>query len=143
MAMTQSPGAICDESPNFTSGSGRRRLLDELDQRAVGELIAADQLRVVELVVVAVERHLNLRRVLDDVVVGQDEAVLADDEAGARGALRSAAAGGSGRAALVAGSGTSIARRVGGAEEAAEQIVVAAPPPKKSDEVLPRPSSRS
>ena len=43
--------------------------------------------------VVAVEDDLDLGRVLDDVVVGEDEAVLADDEAGARRARRSARAG--------------------------------------------------
>src|SRR5205807_5340218 len=35
--------------------------------------------------VVAKERHLDFRRVLDDVIVRDDEAVLADDEAAAFG----------------------------------------------------------
>ena len=49
--------------------------------------IAADHLGGVRVVVfVAEELHFDLGRVLDHVVVGQDEAVLrADDEAGAGG----------------------------------------------------------
>ena len=43
IATTQSPGCICDESPNFTSVRSRLRV-DQLDQRAVGQRIAADDL---------------------------------------------------------------------------------------------------
>ena len=60
------------------------RLLGQLDERAVGQRVAADHLRRVFLVrILAVERHFDLRRALDDVVVRQDEAGLVDDEAGA------------------------------------------------------------
>src|SRR5262249_31325128 len=62
------------------------RLLGELDERAVGQRVPADDLRLVHLLVVlAVERDLDLRRAFDDVVVGEDEAGLVDDEARARG----------------------------------------------------------
>src|SRR5262249_18414394 len=61
------------------------RLLRELDERAVRQRIVPDQLRVVALVrVFAEERDLNLRGAVDDVVVREDQAVLADDEAGPR-----------------------------------------------------------
>jgi hypothetical protein len=50
------------------------RLLGQLNQGAVGQRIAADDLGIVFLVVVfTVERDLDLRRALDDVVVRQDE----------------------------------------------------------------------
>src|SRR5207237_8054399 len=53
---------------------------------ALGARVAADHLRRIFLILVlAVERDLNLRRALHDVIVGQDEARLVDDEAGARG----------------------------------------------------------
>ena len=92
MAITQSPGSIWLESPNFASGSGAVRFLDELKKRAVGQRIASDDFRfVVVLVLVVEELHFDLRRAFDDVVVRQDEAVLVDDEAragGLRGASR-------------------------------------------------------
>ena len=44
IAITQSPGCICAESPNFASCSGVRRHLGELDQRAVGQRVVADHL---------------------------------------------------------------------------------------------------
>ena len=87
MAITQSPAAICAESPNLASRQRMLRHLRQLDQRAVGERIAADHLGGVGVVVfVAEELHFDLGRVLDHVVVGEDEAVLrVDDEAGAGG----------------------------------------------------------
>ena len=142
MAMTQSPGAICDESPNLTSGIGAVGLLDELDERAVGQLIAADQLRRIEPLVVAVERHLNLRRALDDVVVGQDEAVLADDEAGAGCARHLRPAAIAARPGSCSGRVRS-ARCVGPAEKPAEQVVVATAATEEIGKILPWPSSRS
>ena len=45
IAITQSPGCICDESPNLASGSGVLGLSIELNQRAVGQRVAADHLR--------------------------------------------------------------------------------------------------
>ena len=101
------------------------RLFGELNQRAVGQRIAADELRRVRLVVVfAEERDLDLGGVLDHVIVGEDEAVLADDEAGARGARSSARAGAGAppplprpRAALAS------SWLAGSAEEAVEEVV--------------------
>ena len=62
--------------------------LDQLDQGAVGQRIAADDLGfVVDVGFLAEERDLDLGGALDDVVVGEDVAVLADHEAGA-GRLR-------------------------------------------------------
>ena len=97
------------------------RHLGQLDQRAVGERIPADHLGGVGVVVfVAQKLHFDLGRVLDHVVVGQDEAVLrADDEAGAGGcrfllALGPAAAPGIVLLILLARAG---------AEEPAEEVV--------------------
>ena len=60
IAITQSPGWIWDESPNLISGSGWSGFLGQLDQRAVGQRIAADDPRFVQLILIlAVERHLN------------------------------------------------------------------------------------
>ena len=62
------------------------RLVDQLDQRAVGQRIAADDLGlVVDVVFFAEEVDFDLGRAFDDVIVGEDVAVLADDEAGAGG----------------------------------------------------------
>ena len=71
---------------------------------------------IAHVVVIAVEVDLDLGGALDDVIVGEDEAVLADDEAGARGERRSARV-----LALPA-----LAARRLAAEEALEQIVAAA-----------------
>ena len=57
-----------------------------LEEGEVGGGIRADQLRLVGVLVR--ERHLDLLRALDDVVVGDDVAGLVDDEAGAEGLLR-------------------------------------------------------
>ena len=57
IAITQSPAAICDESPNFASGSGVARFLRQLNQGAVGELVAADQLGLVLLIVILAEQR--------------------------------------------------------------------------------------
>ena len=63
----------------------RRRHLGQLDQRAVGQRVAADDLRRVAFrPAVAEEADLDVFRVFDDVVVGEDEPALVDDEAGAR-----------------------------------------------------------
>src|SRR4029450_10100551 len=60
-------------------------MLEHLDQRAVGERILADHLRLVsDIRVVAEQPDLDLGRFFDDVVVREDEAVAADDEPGAR-----------------------------------------------------------
>src|SRR5207248_2580459 len=79
--------------------------LDELNQRAVGERVLAEHLRrVADVGVVAPEHDFDLRRVLDDVVVREDEAVLADDEPGA-GRPRRLLARRFARAALAAAAG--------------------------------------
>ena len=76
------------------------RLLGQLDQRAVGQRVAADHLGLVaDVALVTVEIHLDLGGALDDVVVGEDVAVLADDEAGAAGDA-TCSRGAAGRAAL-------------------------------------------
>ena len=69
----------------------RGRHLGQLNERAVGQRVAADDLGRVEMLVRirhvgAEEADLDLVGVLDDVIVGEDEARLVDDEAGA-GAL--------------------------------------------------------
>ena len=93
------------------------RLVDQLQERRVGELIAADHLRVVLRLVVSEQRHLDLGRILDDVVVGDDEAVLADDEAAALGVGH--------RLALAAASSALVVLARSGrcTEEAPEEIV--------------------
>src|SRR5215831_13190769 len=57
-------------------------MFHQLNERAVGKRIASDHLHGVGGFVVQIQADLDLDRVLDDVVVGADEAVLADDEAG-------------------------------------------------------------
>ena len=62
------------------------RLLRQFNQGAIGQRIAADDLRVVLLVVIfAVERHLDLVGPFDDVIVREDESRFVDDEAGPGG----------------------------------------------------------
>ena len=89
----------------------QRTLLDQLDQRAVGQRIPADDTGLVAVFLVAflaVELDTDLVRVLDDVVVGQDQpGGVVDDEAGA------------GARALLGLVGLLFRR----AEEAAEQLV--------------------
>ena len=90
IAITQSPGCICSESPNLASASAsRRRLLDQLDEGAVGERIAADDLRVVAYSLVARRRRSSPRSSSAPsttwLLVRMSPA-LVDDEAGA-GAL--------------------------------------------------------
>src|SRR5215207_1319022 len=67
MATTQSPGCICAESPNFASCS-----------------VATDDLRRVALRAAAAEQaDADVVGVFDDMIVGEDETGLVDDEAGA------------------------------------------------------------
>jgi hypothetical protein len=65
----------------------RRALLDQLDEGAVGQRIAADHAGFVAVFLVAflaIELDADLGGVLDDVVVGEDQAgAVVDDEAGA------------------------------------------------------------
>ena len=82
MAMTQSPGAIRLESPRVATDSSPIGPLDQLEQGAVGQAIAAEHARLVPFLVVE-ELHLDARRVLHHVVVGQDQPRAVDDEAGA------------------------------------------------------------
>src|SRR5206468_11317855 len=65
-----------------------RKLLVDLDayERQVGARIGADHLRHV-VVAIAGQVDLDLGGVLDDVVVGQDGAVVADQETGAAALL--------------------------------------------------------
>src|SRR5262245_62022234 len=56
-------------------------LFSELDQGSVSQRVLADQFRRIRLIVVlTVERHFDLRRVVDHLVVGEDQAVLAADD---------------------------------------------------------------
>src|SRR5712672_3530620 len=66
------------------------RLFGQLDERAVGQGVLTNELRGIRLIVVfAEERHFDLRRVVDHVVIGEDEAILAaDDEARSGGDRR-------------------------------------------------------
>ena len=77
MAMTQSPGCICAESPNFASGSAWSGFSVSSMQRAVGERVASHHARAIpDVVFLAVQRDLHLVGALHDVVVGEDEAFL-------------------------------------------------------------------
>ena len=147
IAITQSPAAICDESPNLASGSGwfgfSVSWISALSVSGSRPISFA----LIELVeVFAVERHFDLARALDDVVVREDQAVLADDEAGAGGHRGLLAA-----APVVArrcpcGWSPRIAGAAGLAEEAAEQIVgraAAAAPAEEVRQVLRRAASIS
>src|SRR5207248_6399342 len=98
------------------------------------ELIAPHELGVVLLLVVAEQRHLDLRRIFDVVVVREDVAILADDEAGARGArgLRTPLI----AAAVPVAAATLILLLAGAAEESMEEIVGRAPAAKEVGEVL-------
>src|SRR5207244_3632809 len=120
-------------------------LFRELDERAVGQGVAADQLCGIRCVVIlAEERDFDLGRILDDVVVCEDETLLADDEAGARchrclfarrTPVASAAAAALASSALrrsVLFVGIAAARL---AKEAAEQVVVAAPASSAPEEL--------
>ena len=60
IAMTQSPGCICAESPNFASCSGVAGHLGQLNQRAVGQRVAADDLRRVALRPAAAEELTSI-----------------------------------------------------------------------------------
>ncbi len=80
MAMAHWPTRSRSESPSSATGSGRRPCLD-LEHREVGLRVAAHERRL-ELAVVG-EAHLDLGRVLDHVVVGQDVAARVHDDAGA------------------------------------------------------------
>src|SRR5688572_22379936 len=110
--------------------SNRRQLViglvGQLDQCAVGQRIPADHTRRVKLVLVlTVERHLNLRGAVDHVIVGEDQPRLVDDEPGAGGAhglfarLRALAL------SLALPTAPAL-RRAGKAEEPVEQVVAAA-----------------
>jgi hypothetical protein len=57
-----------------------RRLFEQLQERAVGQRITSDDLRLVVVVFLIEELNLDLRGAFDDVVVGENEAILADDE---------------------------------------------------------------
>ena len=64
-------------------------LFGQLDQRAVGQRVASHHARAIpDVVFLAVQRDLDLVGALDHVVVGEDEAFLGDDEAGAGGHRR-------------------------------------------------------
>ena len=78
IAITQSPGCICDESPNFASGSGVVGFsMSWMSALSVSGSRPIDLRGVFVRLVVAVERDLDLGRAFDDVVVREDEAVLA------------------------------------------------------------------
>src|SRR5262249_40095263 len=96
------------------------KLLDQFDQNAVAKRIAADHFGVV-LLVIAEDFDTDLGGVLDNVVIGNDQAALVDDEANAnaKGFLRLRAL----TAAPALPGNALAAAAVGTAEEAAEELV--------------------
>src|SRR5215831_14028554 len=106
-------------------------MFHQLNQRAVGQGVAPDDLRGVRVFIVEVQAHLDLDRILDDVVVGEDETVSADDEARsgrARNRLPVPASATTLLAVIVALPLTLALAlaAAGSAEEAAEEVVAAA-----------------
>ena len=84
MASTRSPTWSASESPKSTGGEALAAVLDA-QHREIGARVLEHELGV-ELALVG-ERDLDLVGVLDDVVVGDDEAGGVDDDAGAERAL--------------------------------------------------------
>ena len=128
IATTQSPCCICAESPNFASCSAPGRHFSQLDQRAVGQRVAADDFCRVSLSLRPApnERHLDVLGPFDDVVVGEDEAGFVDDEAGA-GPLRELIRGACAAARFAAGRLPRPAPK-----KRRSRSSPAAPPPKNS-----------
>ena len=112
MAITQSPRRHLAGVAERGDRQLPLRLLDELDQRAVGQSVAPEHARLVTLGgIVAEEVDLDGRGVLDHVVVRQDQAGAVDHEAGSGGRP--------GRVTVVVlarvpGRGPAAARRTGG-----------------------------
>ena len=87
IAITQSPGAICAESPNFADGSGSSGM-SVICSSAVS--VSSSRPTTLALSPCSPSSHAGRERTsidrafFDDVVVGQDVAGLVDDEAAAR-----------------------------------------------------------
>ena len=91
IAMTQSPGCICSESPNLASCSGAAGISVSWISALSVSGVAADHLGRVALGAAAAEQaDADVLGLLDDVVVREDEAGLVDDEAGAGARLQRA-----------------------------------------------------
>ena len=130
IAMTQSPGSICVGVAELHFRQRRRRHLGELNECAVGERVAADYLgRVVLAEAGAKQADADPLGTLDDVVVGEDEARLVDDEPGA-GAFADAAA--LLTRILAGAAAAAVGRRAAPARRSVRAARPAAPPPKKS-----------
>ena len=84
MASTRSPTCSASESPKSTGGEPLAAVLDA-QHREIGARVLEDEVGI-ELALVG-ERDLDLVGVLDDVIVGDDEAGGVDDDAGAERAL--------------------------------------------------------
>ncbi len=91
MAMTQSPGAICDESPNFAAVSGAFGI--SVSCSSAVSVSSSRPMIFAGKTILAVlhgrQVNLNGRGVFHDVVVRQDEAGLVDDEAASGSERRS------------------------------------------------------
>ena len=85
MATTSSPTLMPDESPSLAAGQRARRLHPQ--QRQVEHRVEAHHPR--RDLGAAVERHRQGGRAVHDVGVGEDLAVLVDDDAGAHDRLES------------------------------------------------------
>ena len=132
IAMTQSPCCICDESPNFASWSGCDGI--SVSWRSALSVSGSWPTTLAAILLVARradEGDGDLVGPFDDVVVGQDEAGLVDDEAGA-GALRSAVLRRSGGRAGCAAVLRRDSAAPAAAEEPAQQSSPPPPPPPKN-----------
>jgi hypothetical protein len=100
IAITQSPAAICDESPNFASGSVWSGFW--VSWMSAVSVSASRPMTLAWCWSSSSPYRPRLVRPFDDVVVRQDEAILADDEPGSRDV--SAATGLSVRVGAIVGS---------------------------------------
>ena len=90
MAIAGSPGRRSSEAPSSSGCSSPPTSSGvDLEQREVDRRVLAEQLGLDRLAVLA-EAHAVLGRALDDVVVGDDVALVVDHEARARGRLAAA-----------------------------------------------------
>jgi hypothetical protein len=78
IATTQSPTRALSESPNSTNGSGFSRL--HTQQREVRAFVPSDHAGLQGRVVL--QRDVDFIGAVDHVIVGDDQAVGVDDEAG-------------------------------------------------------------
>ena len=77
IAITQSPMRAVSESPNFAAGSG----FFGVTLSSARSVFSSRPISLAGSVVPSLQRHRDLVGVLDDVIVGHDEAGRIDDEA--------------------------------------------------------------